>query len=804
MPIPSPADFRNKTKKHSEVREMLAQMAENVEEKPKELTANSNLNNYLDQGTYVLRRKSDSAQVLNLPPSSVLGDEVGFLIVAKLKGTVTTRQFFVSSGGFLSSRLFLEGVWTDWLSDGSFAGGVNVNLTATSALNSGGMYSIPAIVTANMIDIPSKCKGKDILYWAVASNTTNKRHNIIIDADGVIYTNLDSNTYKTIGDSNGVFVNTDLNTISRVGTYYCRSDSDATLTKNFPSLKAGTLKVHRYLTDDAVYQQYTDLDNNIFLRVSKNGGTSWGLWGRLGADATGSQLFNIDELNFADLSKSTPKQLHSRVQVVESSKAGFTLFGNPGQAKSLMFDYTDSQVVLTTDGTETLPLVVLNNPVLGSFGDTLIVAYKYADSSKTQQIYWQQQAGSPGRLQITQNAQFDGVGNSLKADSLQCFIGGATEGLGVGGNVKAGLAKRDQWNVLMIHLASGSKASKFWLNGELIDSFTCPAVLAVQPTLMGEVSASSPLKIGRIAKFVGKPTDLQVKALTEYVTRGYTAKSSETTTVLNAKYSFDALNALSHGGTVSEAVAAMLCTDDGSFMPENVLVNKNPTYRGRIASITKIMTFLVLMDQDYKLNDVLSRTAFDENSGSGLNIEIGDQFYLRDALFNLMLPSSNSTANVIARTYGHKMLVKEGVTGATDTQAYARWIQAMNTKARSIGMDSALFDSASGYGMDKSYPVDILKMMNEAIKHPLLMKVWRTMNYSFKIINTDRLVSISNTNSLLSNDSRVVGGKTGSGDGFHVAVLSQMSDGRYVASVAINSPSSNGRFDDIKLIVDQL
>lgn len=33
MPIPSPADFRNKTKKHSEVREMLAQMAENVESK---------------------------------------------------------------------------------------------------------------------------------------------------------------------------------------------------------------------------------------------------------------------------------------------------------------------------------------------------------------------------------------------------------------------------------------------------------------------------------------------------------------------------------------------------------------------------------------------------------------------------------------------------------------------------------------------------------------------------------------------------------------------------------------------------
>ena len=33
MPIPSPAEFRDRTKKHSQVREMMAQMAENVAEK---------------------------------------------------------------------------------------------------------------------------------------------------------------------------------------------------------------------------------------------------------------------------------------------------------------------------------------------------------------------------------------------------------------------------------------------------------------------------------------------------------------------------------------------------------------------------------------------------------------------------------------------------------------------------------------------------------------------------------------------------------------------------------------------------
>ncbi|WP_180025335.1 hypothetical protein [Acinetobacter sp. YH16049] len=48
MPIPSPADFRNKTKKHSEVREMLAQMAESVESKTEVEHKFNSVKNYVD------------------------------------------------------------------------------------------------------------------------------------------------------------------------------------------------------------------------------------------------------------------------------------------------------------------------------------------------------------------------------------------------------------------------------------------------------------------------------------------------------------------------------------------------------------------------------------------------------------------------------------------------------------------------------------------------------------------------------------------------------------------------------------
>lgn len=805
MPIPSPADFRNKSKKHSEVREMLAQMAENVEEKPKELAANTDLNNYLSEGTYVIRQANAAASISNIPEACILTEELGTLIVTKKPGDVTTRQMFFSTEGFTAYRLLRDEVWSKWSLGSSATKEVDSSLVDIKTLKTG-LHLIPSSVSVNITNLPTKARGKKCLLNVIKVAQNNYMYILNDLTSGAIYFSEYDTIWVAIAGSNGEALAeiTNLNSITNVGKYYCRFTDQATKVNNYPSVgKVGYLEVSRHRNDNSIYQRYVDSDNTSFYRISTDAGQTWSAWST-NAQKNPDIFSELDILDFNNIKSVKPSTLNQRIQAVTSSKNGYMLYGNPDAAKSLMLDFTDGQTCLSTNGSEATPTVVLSSAILKNLGDTLLISFKYSDSVTKQNIYYQQQPGVLGRLQITQNGIYNGSIMGDAADTLQIFIGGATDGSGVNGNIKPIKTIPNQWNTLILHVGNGLNESCVWFNGKLVDSFTTTTILNEQPRLLNEISTSSPMKIGKIAYFSGMPTDIQAKQFSEYMVSGFSQKQIESSAKDFEKYNIGHKDSFNVTGTISECVAAMICTDDGSFIPENVLYSKQTTYLKRIASITKVMTFLVLLDQDFKLNDVISRTSYDENAGSGLNIEISDQIYLQDALYNLMLPSSNITANIIARTYGHKILIKEGVTGATDAQAYMRWIKAMNDKAALLGMGTAKFYSASGYGNDTAYPIDILKMMNEAVKHPLLMKVWRTVSYSFKVINTSRLIAITNTNNLLANNPRVIGGKTGSGDGYHVACLSVLDDGRYLASVALNSSNSNGRFEDIALVVDQL
>uniref|UniRef100_UPI0015D229DC hypothetical protein n=1 Tax=Acinetobacter sp. YH12043 TaxID=2601050 RepID=UPI0015D229DC len=54
MPLPTPADIRDKTKKHSQVREMLAQLSESVIEKTKSITNAIDFDTYKTEGSYAI------------------------------------------------------------------------------------------------------------------------------------------------------------------------------------------------------------------------------------------------------------------------------------------------------------------------------------------------------------------------------------------------------------------------------------------------------------------------------------------------------------------------------------------------------------------------------------------------------------------------------------------------------------------------------------------------------------------------------------------------------------------------------
>lgn len=195
---------------------------------------------------------------------------------------------------------------------------------------------------------------------------------------------------------------------------------------------------------------------------------------------------------------------------------------------------------------------------------------------------------------------------------------------------------------------------------------------------------------------------------------------------------------------------------------------KNLNHIGIPASLTKIATTVCLLDTlknlDLNLEFELTKTNDDASAGSGNNLSNGDTITCRDALYNLMLPSSNVTANIIARTFGRIILEKEGVQAVSNTDAVKKWVELINERASSLGMDRTQFASPSGLGSSATCTAkDIAKLMQDALNYPELMTAWAAPEHTMTLRNNSgdiKKVHIETTVSAVK-DGLSIGGKTG-------------------------------------------
>ena len=173
-----------------------------------------------------------------------------------------------------------------------------------------------------------------------------------------------------------------------------------------------------------------------------------------------------------------------------------------------------------------------------------------------------------------------------------------------------------------------------------------------------------------------------------------------------------------------------------------------------IASISKIMTYLVTMDLvsegDFSLDDLV---VIDEETakirGSSLKLQAGEVFSLEELINSILVISANDSANAIAKHIGGS------------EYNFARM---MNEKAREIGLESAVFYNASGLpipGFDdqnKMTTRDIYKLTRHIIDaYP---QVLETMTIPFIEVES-REFRERNTNPLLYYMEGVDGFKTG-------------------------------------------
>ena len=180
-----------------------------------------------------------------------------------------------------------------------------------------------------------------------------------------------------------------------------------------------------------------------------------------------------------------------------------------------------------------------------------------------------------------------------------------------------------------------------------------------------------------------------------------------------------------------------------------VLYSYNQNEKRLIASITKIMTSIVVLNN----SDISDIVKIDESVlksfGSGIYVEVGEEISLENLLYGLMLRSGNDAAIQIANYVGGSM---EGFS------------QLMNETANTIGMKNTNFINSSGLeesdgsgNMSTSY--DMALLMSYAMKNETFRNIVSTKE---KTVKTNYKTYVwYNKNKLLKNYKYCTGGKTG-------------------------------------------
>jgi D-alanyl-D-alanine endopeptidase (penicillin-binding protein 7) len=212
-----------------------------------------------------------------------------------------------------------------------------------------------------------------------------------------------------------------------------------------------------------------------------------------------------------------------------------------------------------------------------------------------------------------------------------------------------------------------------------------------------------------------------------------------------------------------------------------VLYEENSQDKRSIASITKVMTALVYLEDNPDLNQELAIERSDVYAASTTYLKAGDRLTAGELLHLLLIPSDNAAARALARS---------------SHGGYAAFIERMNEKAIELGLQNTSFADPSGLNANNlSSAFDLSHLITFASSDERIASIMRTANYT--VTTNRRQIQIHSTNHiLLAGDVEVMGGKTGfiSKSGYCLASLLRLPQGNPVAVVVLGARSNNGRF----------
>lgn len=231
--------------------------------------------------------------------------------------------------------------------------------------------------------------------------------------------------------------------------------------------------------------------------------------------------------------------------------------------------------------------------------------------------------------------------------------------------------------------------------------------------------------------------------------------------------------------------SAVLVLDESD---SSVLLSKQADVPTPIASITKLMTALVVLDGNQPLDEPLLVTDQDREHGRGAfsRLAIGTRLTRADLLHLALMSSENRAAHALGRNY------PGGVPA---------FVQEMNRKAAALGMRSAHFVDPSGLSSENvASPADLVILVNAAAQHPVIRQYSTDQGHSVRVGR--RLLEYRNTDLLVRSPTwNIIVQKTGYiTEAGRCLVLKAVIKGRSVVMVLLDSFGKYTRTADAQRI----
>lgn len=218
-----------------------------------------------------------------------------------------------------------------------------------------------------------------------------------------------------------------------------------------------------------------------------------------------------------------------------------------------------------------------------------------------------------------------------------------------------------------------------------------------------------------------------------------------------------------------------------------VIYGKNENVKKAMASTTKIMTAMVVIQNTNLNNTVEISKKSAGTGGSRLGLKVGDKITVKDLLYGLLLRSGNDCAVALA----------EYVAGSVQ-----EFSNLMNQNAQMLGLNNTHFITPHGLDEEEHYTTayELAVLTDYALNNEVFAQIVNTKSYTINI--NENTKTLNNTNELLGNLNGVYGVKTGFTNGAGRCLVTSIKRGNLdIICVVLGADTKKDRTrDSAKLI----